>query len=748
MASGLNVEDATGLGTASEGIKTLANAIIADPSKVAHAGYYGTKARESLITSAEKTSQMNMMPAFMARTNPAMAPVSGRYAPAPGIAGAAPYIFTPDSQSIAMPGQSSLAATVAPGQPPGPAPGPVGTPVPSPQQAATIMSQSSTPGANTGSPPPVAPPVPGAPPAPNTTTTNGQVPQNDAQGVHPGTFTQPNDGGVKQSGPAGPNGAPAPITPGIASFMAMGAAAGIPADQMKMIGASYVSDWIRTGAMDQNTGARTLAEIFEPSRPFVEQNANQRHAITEGGLNRRADQTEGGLNFRNGRETVTVSDGKGGSKVIYRSELGKEGQGGYDSAATVNQQTIAANTQTATTAYDRAPVWVEEPGKGFTRVARSEKAGRPEVDDKTAEHMMETVQVVENGATKTMSRWEAKAKGLPGYDSAVAVGQQKSAADAAAATVTHGRGEIWVRNNDGSYEQVQRSNQLGRTSVDAKTAQEAMQIVQAVTPQGVKPMERWKAVAQGFNVAPDNAGQVAAQAGAVAGAAGHPVGTAIANATAPKDVSDKDIWDQGQNRNAVNDNYYPASTDLWKRSGLSGVRFRGAAAARLDALVDQIKQTSPQTNDRTAYATAVRQLQSTGELPTDAQLNRPDIFSRFNLGDNSISPADATGKKYLMIDLQDPSGTNAVTDNVEKNPPVPPQPAGRQTIRGRPLFGGGGTTPPPPTSTARPTRPTQPGGGDPVARAPGQPDGAQAQYTRPDGSKGTGIVRGGLVYPQ
>ena len=420
--SGLEVEDPTGLGSASEGIKTLASAIIADPSKRAQAGYYGTKAREALIDAAAKTSQMNMMPAFMARTNPGMGPVSGSYAPAPGIVNG-PMMFTPDSPSIAMPSQPSLAVTVAPGGPPQ---------LPPPGQVIQQLSRPDTPGLNTGSPPPASPPVPGASPAPNTTTTNGQVPQNDAQGVHPGSVTPPG-GGQKMSGPAAPNGAPAPITPAIANFMAMGAAAGMPAEQMKMIGAAYVSDAIRTGAMDQNTGARVLAEIFDPARVYAEgahtgrtvleqQGQNYRQGVTEGGLTRRHEITEGGLQRRHDTGEVTVGGGEGGGPmVIQRKDIGA-GRPGYDSPRAVGQQTAT-----------NALVDVPAPGGGYRKVSRSQAQAEnlTIVDPKVAQDAMENITVITDKGAQLVPRWQAQRDGLAPAPTTPAQVQAEAGAGAA-----------------------------------------------------------------------------------------------------------------------------------------------------------------------------------------------------------------------------------------------------------------------------------------------------------------------------
>lgn len=635
--SGLELEDPTGLGGASEGIKTLAGAIMPDPSKMAQAGYYGTRAREALINSAEKTSQMNMQPRFFgAIPGSGVGPVGGRYVPAPGIVNG-PMMFQPDSTNIQAAPPSSLGVLVS-GQ--GQQPGPVGPPLMPPGQVAQGMSQPNTPVVNTGSPPPASPPTPGSPPAPNTTTTNGQVPQNDAQGVHPGSFTE-NNGGQKMSGPAGPDGSPAPITPAIANFMAMGAAAGMSPEHMKMIGAAYVNDWMRTGAMDQNTGARTLAAIFDPSRIFHEGAETERKVIGEQGMTTRtgmevqgrttvANITEGGARYRHDKGTVEIEDPEhpGQKKIIYNQDVGPQGKPGYDPQTALGRQTAT-----------NALVDVPDPKGGYQKVPRS----------------------------------RALAENL--------------------------------------------------TIVDPKVAQDAMEYVTVTTKDGSRQMRRFEAVQQGLAPAPTNTTQLQAEAGATAGARGGPVGPAIAAATPPAATSPNDAFLQAYNRKQNWQTYYPPSTALLSRNADGGVLPVGALAGKVDARAAQIKA---QTNldDAAAHAQAIRDMQESGELPSaaDVDANRPSFVNRFT---TQIGPGP-DGKKYLYIDTATPAG-DVINGAVKPTPTGPVGPRAAQGV---------GRTKPPTAPSA------------PVARAPNMADGATAQYTAADGTKKTGVVRGGLVYPQ
>src|SRR5262249_42667196 len=106
----------------------------------------------------------------------------------------------------------------------------------------------------TGTPPPASPPVPGAPPAPNTTTSNGQVVQ-DNQGdgpLHPGSITSP-DGGIKMSGPAMANGSPARTPFTLGTYVALQAMAGRNPEMAKIQGMAYLTSAFQNGLIDHNT---------------------------------------------------------------------------------------------------------------------------------------------------------------------------------------------------------------------------------------------------------------------------------------------------------------------------------------------------------------------------------------------------------------------------------------------------------------------------------------------------------------
>ena len=202
-------------------ISTLGDLIAGNPAKEASAYYYGTKSRESLLQSNNLIGQGNWRNRYGMQTQ-GLDPGSPVWQQATNLPGAPPVLAPPSNLPMAgAPAVSPLAA-MATGM--------------TPQQAADMIPAAVAP-MTTGTPPPVSPPSAVSPPAPNTTTSNGQVPQNDPVSgrMHPASLNT--TGVAVQASPAQANGSPAPVPPGMTlpGLMAMhgtGALAGIDAQTL------------------------------------------------------------------------------------------------------------------------------------------------------------------------------------------------------------------------------------------------------------------------------------------------------------------------------------------------------------------------------------------------------------------------------------------------------------------------------------------------------------------------------------
>jgi len=202
-----------------QNLKTLSQSLFPDPSLAARGYYYGTEARKGQLESNKIIDQQNWRNRYgmMTQGGPQPGPLTFQQ---PGnVPGAAPIAAPPANLPMAGAPAASLAAAVT---------------NMTPGQAADMVPAAVAPYTQ-GTPPPASPPSAVSPPAPNTTTSNGQVPTNDpVSGVlNPGSTTDPN-GGPKQAGPATSNGSVAPVPPGMTlpGLMAMhgaGALAGIDA---------------------------------------------------------------------------------------------------------------------------------------------------------------------------------------------------------------------------------------------------------------------------------------------------------------------------------------------------------------------------------------------------------------------------------------------------------------------------------------------------------------------------------------
>jgi hypothetical protein len=328
-----------------QGLNTLANGLFPDPKATAAAGYYGAEARKAQIDSVQKLeqlraghAQMNMLfgqrpqatyspsgpfntqildepppvdqtqqappPPAAPGQPPPLSSVVAPSAPAapagPAPAGPAPAGPAPAGPAPAGPAPAGPApAAAAPPAPAAPAAGTVGAnlspgslgqmvaqgggPVPTapPSAVADSVAQAldTSPGAQG---PAASPPTPSSPPAPNTTGSDGSVPQSkDFSQIHPGSLT-PAGGGVKMSGSAAADGSPAPVSFNLAQFVALGVMKGMPADQAAQMGQAIVANWVKTGQMDQATADNVLSGLGRPDMRVA--NINNAGATTRTGM--------------------------------------------------------------------------------------------------------------------------------------------------------------------------------------------------------------------------------------------------------------------------------------------------------------------------------------------------------------------------------------------------------------------------------------------------------------------------------
>jgi hypothetical protein len=293
-----------------QGIGSLAAGLFPNPAAVAQAGYYGAEARRAQLQSLAAMQEINagsrairMSPGqqqpgpqqvqFMQPSGPNMPPiiappsdlpmVGGQQQQPPppqpslgqtvaGAAAQAPTQPTQPTQPVQAPAQAPPSPQGGPGGPPAVAPpsaAPGGAPppplgMPNPATLADVLAPGNSPNpkgwGTTATPAVASSPSPGAPPAPNTTTSNGQVPTDDqgSGSFHQGTVMSP-DGGQKFAPPAGPNGSPAPINFDLGTYAALQAAAGRNPEMAKVQLISYIQDAENRGIIPKGTAERMTA---------------------------------------------------------------------------------------------------------------------------------------------------------------------------------------------------------------------------------------------------------------------------------------------------------------------------------------------------------------------------------------------------------------------------------------------------------------------------------------------------------
>lgn len=262
--------DYTGAAAWQDTIKSLSSGLFPDPSKQAHAYYYGTEARKALLESNKLIDQQGWKNRFMQ-----MQPGLGLPAPAsptwsqPELPGSAPIVNSPAN----LPMSSIIGAT------------PAQAVAATPALAAPLMQ---------GTPPPVSPPSAVSPPAPNTTGSDGSVPSNDPVSgvIHPGSVTAPN-GGPKNSGPAAPNGSPAPMAFDPQTYVAVATASGMDAATAQANAQAYALNGYQRGIFDKGNLNVALSALGQSAPAVADTQADaavKGHELSAGAQRYTADQ--------------------------------------------------------------------------------------------------------------------------------------------------------------------------------------------------------------------------------------------------------------------------------------------------------------------------------------------------------------------------------------------------------------------------------------------------------------------------
>ena len=264
-----------------QGFNSLSRGLFGDASAYGRGQAAGAIARENIIKGDTSISERNaaasqlLMALGLDRTGQPQLPPTPTFHPS-GVPGGAPIMDPPAGMQMSAP----------PPVQPGPGGSLVGL-------LGRIFGAGDSPNAKgygtTGTPPPVSSPAPnaGAPPAPNTTTTNGQVPTND-QGSGPFNYNAINTtGGGRQYAPAAQsNGSPAPVPINLGSLMALGAYAGQDANVIKQGGQAYIASAFDHGVIPWNT-ATQLSGLTGNNAPYESDQATGRTRISEAGATTR-----------------------------------------------------------------------------------------------------------------------------------------------------------------------------------------------------------------------------------------------------------------------------------------------------------------------------------------------------------------------------------------------------------------------------------------------------------------------------
>jgi len=331
-----------------QNLKTLSQSLFPDPSKQAHAYYYGSEARKAQLDAAKLQDQM-------AAGHTALGMQFGRVPNPtyqPGFGGTQ-IMVDPNSQPAPGPAPTGLGAAV--------------TAMP-PQAVANGVVAGVENNAQSGTLPPMAPPTPGSPPAPTTTASNGTTPSNSPATLHPGSVTSAGGGGVIMAGPAAADGTPAPAAFNMGQLIALQIAAGATPEAAYATARGTLGNMVKNGQIALPLAEQMAAFYGAPQMRVqtltnegnlavgaqTQAGATQRTAMEQAGQTQRTGMTEAGATQRTGmalQDIVAPND----PTQITRVPLAQlQGPGGTPS---YNPNAVTAGV---------APVLVQPGGPGTT----------------------------------------------------------------------------------------------------------------------------------------------------------------------------------------------------------------------------------------------------------------------------------------------------------------------------------------------------------------------------------------------
>jgi hypothetical protein len=284
-----------------QGLVTLGKALFPDPAVIAQTGYYGAAQREKMLSGNKIMGEQALTNNWIHRLDPRNT-VHFVRAPSGSPVGAPPIPATDEGTPMVGGGTYGASPGAYGAPPPASAPSLSATITQPPSGAAVSDYMNTHPNpATSATPPAQSSPAPnsGAPPAPNTTGSDGSVPNNDAGSavIHAGTFQAPG-GGVKMAPPAQADGSPAPLAFNPTLISALGAAGGINPSALNSTMASYVErEGRQSGVIDAHTADR-LSSAFGNTTPLTSTTQVQTNAATVAGGIKQVELQQAGENQR------------------------------------------------------------------------------------------------------------------------------------------------------------------------------------------------------------------------------------------------------------------------------------------------------------------------------------------------------------------------------------------------------------------------------------------------------------------
>jgi hypothetical protein len=357
-----------------QNLKTLSQSLFPDPSLAARGYYYGSEARQKQLESNKLIDQQNWRNRYGMMTQGGAQPGPLTFQQPTNVPGAAPISAPPANLPMAGGGPASMAAAVT---------------NMTPAQAADMVPAAVAPYMQ-GTPQPVSPPSAVAPPAPNTTTSNGQVPQNDpvSGSLHPASI---NTTGVPvQASPAAADGSPAPVPPGMTlpGLLAMhgaGALAGIDAATLAGGGQALAYELFNRKIINENQYKQMLSGTGA-TQPMV---ADIGAAATVKGheiaaaaelAKQRIVTGEGARQFNQSLERTLGPDGQ----PIFTPRISAAGQPAYEPTVAATVASAAAQPAYLQPGGPNTPVTMSTVG-----AAQGKQVSQPTVDTTIAGHASE-----------------------------------------------------------------------------------------------------------------------------------------------------------------------------------------------------------------------------------------------------------------------------------------------------------------------------------------------------------------------